>query len=84
VGSPWDPSFEYRVYQLQTDLWGGLAVAVRSSNEESDLAARRQLLGLARETLHAVRIAVDFFNWDLEAHGQQWRLAVSSAATEHS
>ena len=38
-----------------------------------------QLLGLAWEPLAALRIATDFFNWDLEAHGQAWRLSVHDA-----
>lgn len=76
VGSPWDAGCEYRVYQLQTDRWGGMAVAVRSTPGESG-AMRLDLLGLARESVRALRIAIDFFNWELEAHGQPWRLAVT-------
>ena len=76
VGSPWDSTCEYRVYRLQTDLWGGLALAVKCTfggSAQSGLG----LLGLAREPLRALRIAIDFFNWDLEAHSQQWRLAIT-------
>jgi hypothetical protein len=43
-----------------------------------------QLLGLAWEPLGALRIATDFFNWDLEAHGQAWRLSVHDAHVEKS
>jgi hypothetical protein len=32
----------------------------------------------------ALRIATDFFNWDLEAHGQPWRLSVQDTDVEHS
>jgi hypothetical protein len=42
------------------------------------------LLGLAWEPLAALRIATDFFNWDLEAHGQAWRLSVHDAHVEQS
>jgi hypothetical protein len=42
-------------------------------------ACNRQLLGLAFEPLVALQIAADFFNWDLEAHGQHWRLNVSES-----
>jgi hypothetical protein len=40
-------------------------------------AGNRRLLGLAWEELRAVNLALDFFNWDLEAHGQGWRLAAT-------
>ncbi len=43
-----------------------------------------QLLGLAWEPLAALRIATDFFNWDLEAHGQTWRLGVHEAHADRS
>jgi len=43
-----------------------------------------QLLGLAWEPLAALRIATDFFNWDLEAHGKSWRLSVHDASVEQS
>ena len=43
-----------------------------------------QLLGLAWEPLAALRIATDFFNWDLEAHGKSWRLSVHDANVEQS
>jgi hypothetical protein len=42
-------------------------------------ACNRQLLGLAFEPFVALQIAADFFNWDLEAHGQNWRLNVSQS-----
>jgi hypothetical protein len=42
-------------------------------------ACNRQLLGLAFEPLVALQIATDFFNWDLEAHGQNWRLSISES-----
>lgn len=79
LGSLWEPRAEYRVYRLANDLWGGLSIASKGT------VRNHQLLGLAWETARAVAIAVDFFNWDLEAHGQPWRLDVHpSAAAEHS
>lgn len=84
VGSPWDPSSEYRVYQLQTDLWGGLAVAVGCGGEQSGPLLSRRLLGLGRDVPHAMRIVVDFLNWDLEAHGCSWRLALTGPSIDHS
>ena len=42
------------------------------------------LLGLAWDPIVALRIATDFFNWDLEAHGQTWRLDVRDAHVEQS
>ena len=83
LGSLWEPGSEYRVYRLANELWGGLSIAARALVAQEALPAmhaadcsNRELLGLAWDTLSAVRIALDFFNWDLEAQGQQWRLEV--------
>jgi hypothetical protein len=94
VGSLWEPGCEYRVYRLATEQWAGLSVVckfaiearkgVESPNPGSLSPCNRQLLGLAWEPLAALRIAADFFNWDLEAHGQSWRLSVHDAHVEHS
>jgi hypothetical protein len=91
LGSLWEPGTEYRVYRLANDLWGGLsvvakAVGVRQSEVsiETSEGSQSQLLGLAWDTIRAVAIAVDFFNWDLEAHGQPWRLDVHAISAEHS
>lgn len=35
----------------------------------------RQLLALGRDALHAVSIALNFFNWDLQTNGHPWRLS---------
>jgi hypothetical protein len=91
LGSVWEPGCEYRVYRLANDHWGGLAVVckvvgadghripqTRQSSSGGPCAA--QLLGLAADPLSALRIATDFFNWDLEAHGQNWRLAVEDTS----
>jgi hypothetical protein len=79
LGSLWEPGAEYRVYRLANELWGGLSIVAKAVGQ-----ANRQLLGLAWDTRQAVTVAVDFFNWDLEAHGQAWRLDVRSIGAEHS
>jgi hypothetical protein len=90
LGSLWEPAAEYRVYRLANELWGGLSIVSKTSNASEDpdaqtgAATNRQLLGLAWDTVRAVRIAIDFFNWDLEAQGQPWRLDVNNIAVEHS
>jgi hypothetical protein len=92
LGSLWEPGCEYRVYRLAQEHWAGLAIVAKHVTAASEDAGagpacgerlesgNRQLLGLAWEQLQAVRIAVDFFNWDLEAHGQNWRLSVGSTS----
>jgi hypothetical protein len=92
LGSLWEPGCEYRVYRLATEQWAGLSVVCKFATDtrktgDSLVGAslcNRQLLGLAWEPLVALRIATDFFNWDLEAHGQSWRLSVQEAAVEHA
>jgi hypothetical protein len=94
LGSLWEPGCEYRVYRLAIEQWAGLSVVckfaaeVRQHGEANGHPAgtpcNGQLLGLAWEPLAALRIATDFFNWDLEAHGQSWRLSVHDAQLEHS
>jgi hypothetical protein len=78
LGSLWDPCSEYRVYHLANDSWGGLSIAARCDDRN------QQLLGLAWDTARAVAIAIDFFNWDLEANGQHWRLNVRTARTDQA
>jgi hypothetical protein len=85
LGSLWDTGAEYRVYRLANELWGGLSVVTKSADwTESPGAAapNEHLIGLAWDGLRAVRIAVDFFNWDLEARGQSWRLGVTTAVEQ--
>ena len=88
LGSLWEPGCEYRVYRLATEQWAGLSVVCKFAGSEprwTEAAGHQsgpcngQLLGLAWEPLAALRIATDFFNWDLEAHGQTWRLGVHDA-----
>jgi hypothetical protein len=77
LGSLWEPGCEYRVYRLTTEQWGGLSVVSKCTTSAHSAPARNvQLLGLSWEPIGALRIAADFFNWDLEAHGQSWRLDV--------
>ena len=85
LGSVWEPHCEYRVYRLAKEQWARLAVVCKFVTlDDGDDAVEgggrnEQLLGLAWEPLAALKIATDFFNWDLEAHGQTWRLGVESA-----
>lgn len=88
--SAWDSTIEYQVYELPRDRWTGVSVAaIRTTGEGSvpgapgagDRPTRLRLLGVGRSTAAAAQIAVDFFNWDLEAHGAGWRLSVISVQT---
>jgi hypothetical protein len=91
IGSLWDPGCEYRVYRLASESWAGLTVATKcaladprsAGSGTGDGETNKQLLGLGREPLQVVRIAIDFFNWDLEAHGQTWRLDVQVTTPSH-
>jgi hypothetical protein len=83
LGSLWEPGCEYRVYRLPNEQWAGLSVVCKFAPPVSGVEAAPcnfQLLGLAWDAIGALRIATDFFNWDLEAHGQPWRLSVEDAA----
>jgi hypothetical protein len=74
IGSLWEPGCEYRVYRLAKEQWAGLSVVCKFATAGDTMQpCNGQLLGLAWEPL---KIAADFFNWDLEAHGQTWRLSV--------
>jgi hypothetical protein len=83
------------VDRLATEQWAGLSVICKfaaadarkyaeASGHPSGVPCNGQLLGLAWEPLTALRIATDFFNWDLEAHGQSWRLSVHDAHVEQT
>jgi hypothetical protein len=82
LGSLWEPGCEYRVYRLATEQWAGLSVVCKFAAPDQGASAgcNAQLLGLAWDVLGALGIATDFFNWDLEAHGQSWRLNVQDSA----
>jgi hypothetical protein len=82
LGSLWEPGCEYRVYRLATEQWAGLSVVCKfaAPDQGASGGCNTQLLGLAWDALGALGIATDFFNWDLEAHGQSWRLTVQDSA----
>jgi hypothetical protein len=84
LGSLWEPGCEYRVYHLATEDWAGLSVVCKFATDSAPHASacNAQLLGLSVDPTAALSLAVDFFNWDLEAHGQHWRLAVEGHAQE--
>ncbi|HXW03622.1 MAG TPA: hypothetical protein VD833_00205 [Vicinamibacterales bacterium] len=86
LGSIWEPGCEYRVYRLSREEWAGFSVVARHLPAEAapgGVSGNHKLLGLARDHLQALQIAVDFFNWDLEAHGQTWRLDVQVTTSNH-
>ena len=91
LGSLWEPGCEYRVYRLVNESWAGLSVVTKGalgegaavSGGQGSTDTNLQLLGLGRDPLQVVRIAIDFFNWDLEAHGQAWRLDVQVTTPSH-
>ena len=85
LGSLWETGAEYRVYRLANELWGGLSVVTKWTTAPG-LCSRgprnHVLIGLAGDSQRAVRIAVDFFNWDLQTHGQTWRLSVTTGVEQ--
>jgi hypothetical protein len=83
LASQGDPAMEYRVYQLQKEIWAGLWVAARCCNDCDGRVSNRDLLGLSADPVRAMRIALDFFNSDLQARGEPWRLVVESPAAPH-
>ena len=83
LGSLSDAAIDYRVYQLQNEIWAGLWVATRCCTDCDGTLSNRDLLGLGAESVRAVRIALDFFNSDLQARGEPWRLQVESPAAPH-
>lgn len=83
LGSLWEPGCEYRVYRLAQEDWAGLSIVTRYLCHEAAVALESghgnlQLIGLAWDSLQAVKLAIDFFNWDLDAHGQPWRIQVTT------
>lgn len=83
LGSVWDAAIEYRVYCLEAEAWHGVCAATlftteRSSIDGRDLGGRNtRLLAIGQSPEEAARIAVDFLNWDLQADGNAWRLALA-------
>ena len=80
LGSLVDSEVDYRVYQLQNETWAGLWVATRCCTDCDGVVSNRDLLGLGADAVRAVRIALDFFNSDLLARGESWRLGVEAPA----
>jgi hypothetical protein len=80
LGSLTDPEVDYRVYQLQMESWAGLWVASRCYTDCDGAVSNRVLLGLGADSMRAVRIALDFFNSDLQARGESWRLGIEVPA----
>jgi len=80
LGSLTNPEVDYRVYQLQKESWAGIWVAARCFTDCDGVVSNRDLLGLGLESQRAVRIALDFFNSDLQARGETWRLGVETPA----
>ena len=83
LGSLSDAAIDYRVYQLQNETWAGLWVATRCCTDCDGTVSNRDLLGLGADSVRAVRIALDFFNSDLQARGEPWRLQVETPAVPH-
>ncbi|HET7218279.1 MAG TPA: hypothetical protein VFJ02_09525 [Vicinamibacterales bacterium] len=86
LGSLWEPGCEYRVYRLAIEQWAGLSVVCKfaAAGHTHVSPCNEQLVGLAWDPLGALRIATDFFNWDLEAHGQSWRLTVQDSRADRA
>lgn len=72
LGSVWDSGTEYRVYCLEGATWAGIHAATLYSCGRNTC-----LLAVTHQPEGAARIAVDFGNWDLEAAGASWRLALT-------
>jgi len=83
LGSLNDATIDYRVYQLQNENWAGLWVATRCCTDCDGTLNNRDLLGLGADSVRAVRIALDFFNSDLQVRGESWRLQVENSAAPH-
>ena len=85
IGSMLNMDAEYRVYRLTSQHWGGLwivsrYVTARKTGSGPD-GVNHQLLGLGTEGQYVIQLTCDFFNWDLEALGEQWRLAATPQPT---
>ena len=83
--SVWDPCVEYQAFELPRDSWNGMTVATMSVRRDEGDGPRPahgqvnfRLLAISESPIEALRVAVDFFNWDLEAHGSTWRLFVAT------
>jgi hypothetical protein len=77
LGSVWDADSEYRVYCLEGATWRGVHAATLFCEGRNIC-----LLAIAHHPEGAARIAVDFGNWDLEAAGAGWRLALTGRSPQ--
>jgi len=83
--SLWDAASEFRVYCLDAEAWRGVCAAtvftVDHADRDDDHRRGRnaRLLAIAHTPEDAARVALDFLNWDLEADGSDWRLALTPA-----
>jgi hypothetical protein len=83
VRSLWEPANEFRVYCLDSDGWRGVCAAtlytddMHGTDEPDGVARNTRLLAVTHTPQEAARIAIDFLNWDLEADGSEWRLALT-------
>lgn len=81
--SLWDAASEFRVYCLDAEAWRGVCAAtiftvgVADGDETDEANGRNQrLLAVTHTAEEAAQVALDFLNWDLEADGCDWRLAL--------
>jgi hypothetical protein len=85
--SLWDAATEFRVYCLDSEAWRGVCAATTFTLESADGDERDEvngrntrLLAIAHTPEEAAQVALDFLNWDLEADGCGWRLALIPAS----
>ena len=79
LGSLWDVRSEYRVYCLDGEWAGACAATIFDVDHDQRIRGRNtRLLGVAVTVDRAVRLALDFVNWDLAADGSPWRLTAAS------
>ena len=85
--SLWDAASQFRVYCLDSEAWRGVCAATIFSADTTDGDEREEangrnvrLLAVAHTAEDAARVALDFLNWDLEADGCDWRLALIPSA----
>ena len=83
--SLWEAATEFRVYCLNAEAWRGVCAATvftgeTADGEDTESGGRNtRLLAVAHTPEDAARVALEFLNWDLEADGCGWRLALKPA-----
>jgi len=73
MGSPWEPESDYRVYRLHGSTFGDICATTVFNGGRNT-----RLLAVSPSCAGAARVALDFVNWDLEAAGVTWRLALNA------